>query len=130
MATEKVTRDEIGRRAGAGWSLPFRLDGRGRQQPLVDTARLVLEVIPGERPLMPEFGCRLHHLTSLDGERERQIAAALVEEALERWTPWLGVERVEVLEAAQGEVRLALRARGSWHEMSLSLRRPAAGASW
>ncbi len=121
--------DEVTRRSRSGWSLPLHLDGSGRmttgrRQPLLDSARLVLEVVPGERPLLPEFGCRIHHLEALKSERERQLAAALVEEALERWTPWLGVERVEVLEAAAGDsVRLALRVRGSWHEMKLTLQR-------
>jgi phage baseplate assembly protein W len=90
---------------------------------VLDRLRLLLEVVPGERPLLPEFGCVIHQLPSLAGVEERQIAGALVEEAIERWMPRLGVERVEVLGASERRARLALRVRGSWHDLELELRK-------
>lgn len=126
MATTRISGTRW--RLADGWSLPLQLDDRGalsagREDPLVDTIRLVVGVVPGERRLMPEFGCRIHELETLASERERQIAAALVEEALDRWAPRLGVERVEVLSPTDnGTVRLALRVQGAWHELDLRLR--------
>jgi phage baseplate assembly protein W len=94
---------------------------------VLDRLRLLLEVVPGERPLLPEFGCVIHQLPSLAGVEERQIAGALVEETIERWMPRLGVERVEVLSASEGRARLALRVRGSWHDLDLELRKEPPG---
>lgn len=99
-------------------------------------ARLVLEVVPGERRLLPGFGCRIHEIPSLSTSAERQLAAACVEDALERWAPDLGVERAEVLPVeeglardgapASGSVRLRLRARGAWHALTIAHRHPRA----
>jgi len=110
-----------------GWSLPLYLDDRGRFSSereflLEDTVRLVLEVRPGERPLLPEFGCRIHSLHSLGTEGERQVAAALAEEALERWVPWLGVERVEVVGVAATSLRLAVYGVGERREVRIAWR--------
>ena len=91
-------------------------------------ARLVLEVAPGERRLLPEFGCRIHQLPSLDGAALCELAAALVEEALDRWAPDLGVDRADVLAAEGKEVRLRLRASGAWHALTITHRR--AAAAW
>lgn len=62
-----------------------------------ETIRRVIETAPGERPLLPEFGCEVHRLARILDASERSLAAALIEESLERFAPWLGVRRVEVL---------------------------------
>lgn len=110
-----------------GWVLPLEMDSRGRlvderPSPLASTARLILEIVPGERRFLPEFGCRIHFLRSLSEEGERQLGGALVEEALERWAPSLGVDRAEVLSVEDGLVRLLVRAKGEWHEVSITHR--------
>ena len=73
--------------------------------------RLILEVRPGERPLLPAFGCRVHDLEAIETEHERQVAAALIEKALRDWAPWVGVRRVNLLEVEGGRVRLRLTGR-------------------
>ena len=42
---------------------------------LEERLRLILEVRPGERPLLPSFGCRVHDLEAIDSEHERQVCA-------------------------------------------------------
>jgi hypothetical protein len=84
----------------------------GRRRPVEDSLRLVLDVVPGERPLRPEFGCRVHFLEPVAGEVDGQLAAALVEEAVERWLGWLGVRRVDVDSQEAGALRLRLRLDG------------------
>ena len=110
-----------------GWAVPLEMGPEGRfldqrPQPLISTARLILEVGPGERRLLPEFGCRIHWLPGLSTEGERQLGAALVEEALDRWAPYLGVDRAEIRSVEDGMVLVALRANGEWHELSLTHR--------
>jgi phage baseplate assembly protein W len=110
-----------------GWSLPLELGSDGaisgvRRAPIEDGARLVLEVVPGERPLLPAFGCRLHELRSLETERERQLAAALVEESLERWAPELGIERADVIPLEDGLVRVLLTRGGRSYSVEIERR--------
>lgn len=101
-----------------------RLSGdREETARIIRTARRVLEIVPGERRLLPGFGCRVHALESLDGPHSRSLAAGLVEEALERWAPALGVERAEVHPAEGGWVRVALRVSARWHEFGMKRRR-------
>ena len=112
-----------------GWSLPLRLDSTGRLgtaglRSVSDVVRQVVEVAPSERPLLPEFGCRIHLLESLRTDHERTVAAALVEEALDRWVPWLGIETVQVTESTKQSCVLRLYRLGEWHEMELTLRQP------
>jgi phage baseplate assembly protein W len=114
-----------------GWALPLRLGPDGsppgfRPDPVIDTVRLILEIAPGERRLEPEFGCRMHDLPRLDSHALRQVAAALAEEALERWAPWLGAERVEVTGVEGADVDLVVRARGSSHRLRVRHRSPEA----
>jgi phage baseplate assembly protein W len=110
--------------------LPLRLDGGRlagtRPDPLVDTAKLILEVVPGERWLLPEFGCRIHLLQRLDSAADRHVGAALVEEALTRWAPDLRVDRAEVLAVDGRRIEVALRAGGLWHHLEITHRNPVA----
>ncbi len=94
------------------------MDGRND----VERARLVLEVVPGERRLLPEFGCRMHLLPSIRTAAERHLAEALVEEALESWAPDLRFDRAEIREVEDGWILLALRKQGSWFELRLAHR--------
>jgi phage baseplate assembly protein W len=96
------------------------MDGRND----VERARLVLEVVPGERRFLPEFGCRMHLLPSIRTSAERHLAAALVEEALESWVPDLRFDKAEILGVEGAWIRLALRKHGSWHELRLAHRFP------
>ena len=51
---------------GAGWAFPLRTDATGgialvaREREIEEAIRLILGTAPGERPMRPEFGCRIH----------------------------------------------------------------------
>ena len=61
---------------GAGWAFPLRVDTTGgialvaREQEIEEAIRLILGTSPGERPMRPEFGCRIHDyvFAAADGE--------------------------------------------------------------
>jgi hypothetical protein len=83
-------------------TLPFIVDGDGKlasseESSVEARCRLVLELEPGERPLSPRLGCSVHRLASIETAEERELAAALIELALETNVPGLGVHRVEVI---------------------------------
>ena len=88
---------------GRGWAFPLRTDATGgialvmREREIEEAIRLVLGTAPGERPMRPEFGCRIHDyvFASADGATASAIAAE-VREAIRRWEPRVDVEDVEV----------------------------------
>jgi phage baseplate assembly protein W len=85
---------------GAGWAFPPTTDATGgvalvtREREVAQAIRLILGTARGERPMRPEFGCRIHdHVFGpANGATAGQIAYD-VREALERWEP-----RIDVLE--------------------------------
>ena len=85
---------------------------------LEERLRLILEVRPGQRPLLPSFGCRVHELPAIETEHERRLAEVLIEEALHDWAPWAGVRRVLLLSVAQEQISLRLTGRFSGMEIS------------
>ena len=93
------------------------------QDSIVERARLVLEIVPGERRREPAFGCRVHFLPEIETEEDRQLAAALIEESLEMWLPSLGVERARVDSSEDRVIGLQLRQGGAWHALSITHRR-------
>lgn len=109
------------------WSLPLELGPRGClrhgvARDVEETARLVLEVAPGERPLLPEFGWRGHLLPRLEPSVERAVAGVLAEEALGRWAPDLAVQRVDVEEASEVDFLLVLHRAGERHRLRVRRR--------
>ena len=90
---------------------------------LEERLRLILEVRPGERALLPSFGCRVHELPAIETEHERRLAEVLIEEALHDWAPWAGVRRVLLLSAE--EEQISLRLTGRLPGMEISFQRSA-----
>lgn len=89
---------------GQGWAFPVRTDPTGSialvtaQREVEEAIRLVLGTAPGERPMRPEFGCRIHDLVF--GPANASTAGAIayeVRSALERWEP-----RIDVLDVRVG----------------------------
>jgi phage baseplate assembly protein W len=88
---------------GRGWAFPLRVDQTGgialvsREQEIEEAIRLILGTSPGERPMRPEFGCRIHEylFASADGETASAIGGA-VRASLRRWEPRINVEDVVV----------------------------------
>jgi len=88
---------------GAGWSYPLGTDATGgvalvtREREIEQAMRLILGTACGERPMRPDFGCRIHdHVFGpADSATAGQIAYD-VREALERWEPRIDVTGVGV----------------------------------
>ena len=88
---------------GRGWAFPLRTDATGgiamvsREREIEEAIRLILGTSPGERPMRPEFGCRISEFVfaSADGSTASLVAAE-VDRALGRWEPRINVEDVAV----------------------------------
>jgi phage baseplate assembly protein W len=88
---------------GSGWAFPLSVNSRGgialaqREQELEQAMRLILSTYPGERPMRPEFGCRLRDYlfrsATLDtaAELSHEVQTALI-----RWEPRVQIEFVNV----------------------------------
>ena len=88
---------------GAGWAFPVGTDATGgialvaREREIDQAIRLVLGTAKGERPMRPEFGCRIHdHVFGPANAATAGQIAYDVREALERWEPRIAVEDVSV----------------------------------
>lgn len=88
---------------GAGWAFPLGVDARGgialarREQELEQAMRLILATYPGERPMRPEFGCRLRDYVfrSATIDTAAQLSHE-VKQSLMRWEPRVDIEFVNV----------------------------------
>jgi Bacteriophage baseplate protein W len=88
---------------GRGWAFPLRTDATGgialvsREREIEEAIRLIIGTSPGERPMRPEFGCRIHDyvFASADGTTASAIEAE-VKSALRRWEPRIDIEDVVV----------------------------------
>lgn len=88
---------------GRGWAFPLRTDATGGialtsgPRKIEEAIRLILATSPGERPMRPEFGCRIHdHIFAPASSGtivaiENDVRAALV-----RWEPRIDVHDVVV----------------------------------
>ena len=88
---------------GAGWAFPVTTDATGgialvtRDRELQESIRLILGTARGERPMRPEFGCRIHD--RVFGPANSATAGQVVydvRESLERWEPRIDVLDVTV----------------------------------
>ncbi|MFZ1412142.1 MAG: GPW/gp25 family protein [Micropruina sp.] len=89
---------------GAGWSYPLGTDATGsvalvtRDREIEQAIRLILGTGVGERPMRPEFGCRIHdHVFNAASSATAGQIAYDVRQALDRWEP-----RIEVLDVGIG----------------------------
>ena len=88
---------------GRGWAFPLRTDATGgialvsREREIEEAIRLILGTTPGERPMRPEFGCRIHDYVFglADGTTANEITIE-VKRALARWEPRIDVQDVVV----------------------------------
>lgn len=88
---------------GAGWSYPLGVDPTGRvalvtrEREIEQSIRLILGTALGERPMRPDFGCRIHdHVFGPANSATAGQIAYDVREALERWEPRIDVNDVVV----------------------------------
>lgn len=89
---------------GRGWSFPVRagadhrLNLEGGLKKIEQSIWLILSTAPGERQMLPAFGCGIHDLLfepNTASNLRGQIASR-VREALDRWEPRIDVMEVGV----------------------------------
>ena len=88
---------------GAGWAFPLELDQTGgfalvRDEREIEQAiRLIIGTSYGERPMRPDFGCKIHDFVFAEANATTagQIAAE-VRASLLRWEPRIEVDDIEV----------------------------------
>lgn len=93
---------------GRGWAFPIRIDANGgialvsREHEIQEAIRLIVSTSPGERPMRPDFGCRIHDFvfSPTDGATAAAISAE-VTSALTRWEHRIDVDDVVVLFTAE-----------------------------
>jgi uncharacterized protein len=85
---------------GAGWAFPLATDATGgvalvvREREIEEAIRIILATSPGERPMRPEFGCRVHdHVFAPINAETAGAIAQDVRYALETWEP-----RIDILD--------------------------------
>jgi hypothetical protein len=88
---------------GAGWAFPLELDRTGGfalvsdEREIQQAIRLILGTSYGERPMRPDFGCRIHEFVfaEADAGTAGDIATE-VRASLRRWEPRIDVDDVVV----------------------------------
>lgn len=88
---------------GAGWNFPLQLDATNsialatKARDIEQAIEIIVRTAPGERPMRPEFGCRIQdHLFAPGNEATRSAIAHDVRQAIEMWEPRVDVENVLV----------------------------------
>jgi uncharacterized protein len=88
---------------GTGWAFPTGVGPTGGialvrgDSELVQAMRLILATYPGERPMRPDFGCRLRDFVFRAGTPDTVAElTGEVRRALLRWEPRVTVENVVV----------------------------------
>ena len=102
---------------GRGWNFPFGFDAAHGgvsmsefEQNIQQSISVILGTRPGERQMMPEFGCRLHELMFSPNTRATStLVARHVETSLARWEPRIEVTGVEAWPDGAGVLRLSVR---------------------
>lgn len=98
---------------GQGWSFPIQPQGgcillAAGAADIRQAILLILQTAPGERVMLPGFGCRINELVFADGNASTASLAQLyVRLALERWEPRIQVTTVDVV--VSGEQRNCLQ---------------------
>lgn len=88
---------------GRGLRFPIQPDQRGRlgqskdEQKIEESIWLILSTAPGERIMLPDFGCGLQELVFEPNSPLTESAVAIeVQQALVRWEPRIDVIDVQV----------------------------------
>ncbi|MDJ0770652.1 MAG: GPW/gp25 family protein [Ilumatobacter sp.] len=88
---------------GRGWAFPMRIDASGGiamvsdDREIEESIRLILGTALGERPMRPEFGCRIHqHVFGSADATTAGLIAYEVRASLRRWEPRIDVTDVDV----------------------------------
>lgn len=105
---------------GSGLAFPLQVDRAGGialasgHDDIQQALELILGTAPGERPMRPEFGCRIHDhvFANADGATAALITADVLD-ALRRWEPRIDVQDVVVTSAPEDQTVLFVDVRYS-----------------
>ena len=99
---------------GRGIAFPVGLDARGNlalseyEQNIEESIRILLGTAPGERPMRPDFGCRIHdfvfHPNSVS---TASLVSFYVRESLAKWEP--RIEDIRVTAAPDSGLENVMR---------------------
>jgi phage baseplate assembly protein W len=99
---------------GIGWKFPLQVTPTGRiaqaryEQRIEESVFLILSTAPGERVMLPDFGCGIHNLTfSPDEPSTRSAIVSAVRAALTKYEPRIDV--LDITTETQGENLLLIR---------------------
>lgn len=94
---------------GRGWQFPIRINPRGglsfvnAERDIVEALWIILSTAPGERQMVPRFGCGIHDFVfAPNSPATRGTIANAVRKALTTWEPRIDLSDVRV-EAGPGE---------------------------
>lgn len=104
---------------GRGWRFPFAVDPAsgavatsGEHANIQQSITVILGTRPGERPMLPEFGCRLQELLFAPlTDATASLAGHHVRDALSRWEPRIEVTEVHTTPEARGALRVVVHYR-------------------
>lgn len=104
---------------GRGWSFPFGFDAASGgvrfseyERNIQESISVILGTRPGERQMLPEFGCRIHEMMFSPNTRATSsLVAHHVQDALERWEPRIEVTNVDAFPDGSGTIRLTVHYR-------------------
>lgn len=92
---------------GQGVAFPLQINSRGEialargERDIEQSIRIILQTMPGERVMRPEFGCRIWELVFAPRDPTTAgLLAHYVEQALIRWEPRIDVQRINVSDDA------------------------------
>ena len=101
---------------GRGWSFPFRFDpAKGSvafseyEENIRQNITIIIGTRPGERQMLPEFGCNVHDLLFAPSSSNTAMRAAdMVKRALDRWEPRIDVLNVHSSLDPSGAIQLKI----------------------
>lgn len=104
---------------GKGWSFPLRFDAASGgvatsagEENIRESMTIILGTRPGERQMMPDFGCRIHELMFAPGTAANAALISWhVKQALLKWEPRIDVVGVDSRTDGGGKVKVSVRYR-------------------
>jgi phage baseplate assembly protein W len=101
---------------GVGWRFPLQVTPEGRiaqarhEQRIEESIVLILATAPGERPMLPDFGCGIHDvLFAPNDSRTIALVVHLVRQALTRYEPRIDLLDVHAENTAEAPNLLLIR---------------------
>jgi hypothetical protein len=104
---------------GRGWAFPFGFSSSTGaialsefEENIRQNITVIIGTKPGERQMLPEFGCRIHELLFAPNTRATSaMVAHHVKEALERWEHRIEVVDVQSVPDPGGSVKVTVQYR-------------------